>query len=184
MSPSDINCLNNLSSVDPVFPHKCSFTLEKTKQQITKVSDLLKCTDCAFNVSGWLRLQGEVREQGFCLQSVMDALLTDDSASRSVSINKVESTLHYKSIAMKLHHFNRLMLSAQRFTEIDHVIHLMLQKLRHLVLFIGPVILMSTHIPYVIIHYVKKKKLITPAGAILATCSACSMKLLLKKRWD
>ena len=42
---------------------------------------------------------------------------------------------------------------------------------------------MSTYIPYVIIHYVKKKqnKLIAPAGPILATCPACSRKLLLKK---
>ena len=91
MSPSDINCLNNLSSVDPVFPHKCSFTLEKTEQQITKVSDLFKYKDCTFNVSGWLTWQGEVREQGFCSQSVMDALLTDDSGLISVSINKVKA---------------------------------------------------------------------------------------------
>ena len=82
------------------------------------------------------------------------------------------------------------MLSTERFTKIDacnsfHITNDLLQKLRHLVLFFVPLFLMgmSTYIPYVIIHYVKKppNKSIAPAGAILVTCSACSRKLLLKK---
>lgn len=50
-------------------------------------------------------------------------------------------------------------------------------------LFVGPPFLMgmSEYILYLIIHYVKKKKMIASAGVILVTCSARFRKFVLKK---
>ena len=55
--------------------------MEKTGQHITKVSDISKCKDGTFNVSGQLTWQVEVKQPGSCTQPVRDALLTDDSGS-------------------------------------------------------------------------------------------------------
>ena len=40
---------NSMSSVDSVLAHECQFTVEKTEQQITKVSGILQCKDDTFN---------------------------------------------------------------------------------------------------------------------------------------
>ena len=66
MAPSSTNFLNNMSSV--------SFHMER---QTTKVSDILKCRDGTFNVSGQLTWQREVRQPGSSKHR--DAFLTNDS---------------------------------------------------------------------------------------------------------
>ena len=62
--------------------------METTEQQLTKVSDILKCKDGTVNVSGRLTWQAEVKQPGSCTQPVRDALLTDDSGSIPVSAGK------------------------------------------------------------------------------------------------
>ena len=84
--PSGTKFLNSMFSVDSVSLHEYQFTVQKTEQQITKVSDILTCKDGTFNVSGRLTWQEGVRQPGSRTQSVRDALLTDDSGSIPVSV--------------------------------------------------------------------------------------------------
>ena len=96
---------------------------------------------------------------------------------------KVESSLFYKLTAMKLRQFNGLVLSTQRFTEIDAWDSFGVTETQTPTDICCPNVLNGIVNIYPICNNpsYKKKKLIAPTGAIIATSSACSRKLLLKE---
>ena len=137
MAPNGMNFLNSMSSLDSVFPYKFQFTVEKMEQQITIVSDILKCKDGIFNVNGQLTWQGVPMQQGFCTQLVRDDLLTDDSGSPPVSIWKKHFGEVESGYSINLRQLNCANLMdfcylPRYLLKLMHVINLMLQKLKHL----------------------------------------------------
>ena len=80
----------------------------KTGQHITKVSDISKCKDGTFNVSGQLTWQVEVKQPGSCTQPVRDALLTDDSGSIPDQLGKSISVKWKVAYSINFRQFNGL----------------------------------------------------------------------------
>ena len=186
-APSGTNFLNSTSSVESVMPHECQFPVQSVERNIVKVTDILKCQSGTFNLVGKFLWQGEVRNPSSCSQSVRDALITDESASIPISVweehyNKVQNGMFYKFTDVKLRHFQGPVLSTQRFTEIEDIESFDVKEILPSTIICCPNILNgSVNVFPMCNNPVCKKKLIAPAGAVLATCKSCSRKLLLKR---